>query len=267
MIASLRPPVSAETIGCIALFRRRFVFVERYNRLHEITQTVIQELVPNGVEVLFRFILAGGGPSRVNASALSSMPLSLGLDRVTALLPETASPHDRDHLVLVHLAAIESHLYRHDYYPTGHMIRIMAGNYGVAPEEEKQSIIRNGFPCVVGTVSSPEEMIALTPLKRVTDAEYSDLYEKLVAAWGKPRQKEAAAMMKARLTTIHDFLPRHKIGDDFRRVRAGREEPLPLYVRNEIHHPTTDGLRKSKRFQQDKRIGYAIMEAWLFKND
>ena len=76
------------------------MFVERYDQLHAITQAVIKELAPDGVEVLFPFILAGGGP------------LDLGLDRVAAPPPETASPHDRDHLVLVHLAAIESHLYR-----------------------------------------------------------------------------------------------------------------------------------------------------------
>ena len=227
------------------------MFVERYNRLHEIAQTVVEELIPNGVETLFPFRLAGGGS------------LNLGLDRVVALLPETASPHDRDHLVLVHLAALESHLYRHGYCRTGHMIRIMAGNYGAALEEEKQSIIRNGFPCVVGTVSSEEELIALTPLKRVTDAEYSDLYERLIAAWGNPRQRQAATMMETRLATIHDLLPRHKVGDDFRRARAGREESLPLYVRNEIHHPTEDGLPESTTFERDKSIGYAIMEAWL----
>ena len=201
------------------------------------------------------FILAGGGS------------LGLGLDRVAALLPETASSQDRDHLVLVHLAAIESHLYRNGYCPTGHMIRVMAGNYGIAPEEEKRSIIRQGFPCVVGTVASAEELIALTPLKRVTDAEYSQVYERLVAAWGSPRQKDAATRMETRLETIHDLLPRHKIGDDFRRVRAGRQEPLPLYVRNEIHHPTTEGLPESKTFQRDKSIGYAIMQAWLSEDD
>ena len=231
------------------------MFVERYNRLNEITHAVIEKLIPDGVEVLIPFIYAGGGL------------LNLGLDRVAALLPETASPHDRDHLVMVHLAAIESHLYRYGHCPTGHMIRIMAGNYRVAEEEEKHSIVQNGFPCVVGTVSSAEELIALTPLKRVTDAEYSDLYGRLIAAWGNPRQKEAATMMKTRLATIHDHLPRHKIGDDFRRVRAGREEPLPLYVRNEIHHPTTEGLPESTAFQRDKRIGYAIMEAWLSEDE
>jgi len=235
--------------------RRRFVFVERYNRLHEITQTVIKKLTPDGAEVLIPFIQAGGGL------------LDLGLDRVAALLPETDSPHRRDHLVMVHLAAIESHMYRHGYCPTGHAIRVMAGNYGVAPEEEKQSIIRNGFRCMVSNVSSAEELDAITPLKRVTDTEYSDLYERLAAAWGNPRQKKLAEVMRTRLAAIHYLLPRHKIGDDFRRIRAGREEPLPLYVRNEIHHPTTDGLPESKIFQRDKSIGYAIMEAWLSEDE
>lgn len=225
-------------------------FVERYKRLHEIAQTAIEELTPNGVDMVVPFIQDGGGF------------LNLGLDRIAALLPATASPHDRDHLVLVYLATIESYLYRHGYCTTGQIIRIMAGNYRDAVEENKQSIIRDGFGCVVNSVSSTEELDACTPLKSVTDVKYSDLYEKLVADWGSHPQKKVAAMMKTRLETIHDLLPRHKIGDDFRRVRAGREEPLPLYVRNEIHHPTTDGLSESGKFQQDKRIGYAIMEAW-----
>ena len=118
------------------------VFVERYERLHEIARNVIGKLIPDGVEVVFPFMLAGGGS------------LDLGLDRVVALLPGTASPHDRDHLVMVHLSAIESHLYRNGYCPTGHLIRILAGNYGVASEEEKQESVRNGFPCQVGTASS-----------------------------------------------------------------------------------------------------------------
>ena len=231
------------------------MFVERYNRLHGITQAVIEALVPGGVEALIPFIRAGGGL------------LDLGLGRVAALLPETASPQDRDHLVMVHLAAVESHLYRHGYCSTGHMIRIMAGNYGVAEEEEKRSIVQNGFPCMVGTVSSAEELVAVTPLKRVTDTEYSELYERLIVAWGNPRQEAAARMMETRLRTIHDRLPRHKIGEDFRRMRRGREEPLPLYVRNEIYHPTTDGLSESTSFQQDKRIGYAIMETWLSEDE
>ena len=51
------------------------MFVERYDQLHAITQAVIKELAPDGVEVLFPFILAGGGP------------LDLGLDRVAAPPP------------------------------------------------------------------------------------------------------------------------------------------------------------------------------------
>ena len=187
------------------------MFVERYSQLHAITQKIISDLISNGVEVLIPFIYAGGGR------------LDLGLDRVAALLPETATPRARDHLIMVHLAAIESHLYRNGYCSTGHMIRIMAGNYGVAEKEEKQAIIQSGFPCVVGSVSSAEELIALTPLKRVTDAEYSDLYERLLAAWRNPPQKKVAEIMNTRLVTIHDHLSRHKIGDDFRRTRVGRE--------------------------------------------
>ena len=73
-------------------------------RLHEIAQKVIVELTPNGVEVVVSFIQG------IQAGKVGL--LSLGLDRIAALLPETASPNDRDHLVLVYLATIESHLYR-----------------------------------------------------------------------------------------------------------------------------------------------------------
>lgn len=231
------------------------VFIERYNRLLEISQRVVRKLTPNNTEMVCPFLLAGG--------AL----LDLELNKVAALLPDTASSHDRDHLVLVHLAQIESCLYRRGYCPTGHMIRILTGNYGVAPEEEKQSIIREGFRFVMGNVSSVEELASITPLKRVTDTQYSDLYERLDVAWNCSTQKEMAAKMRTRLAAIHTLLPHHKIGTDFRRVRRGREEPLPLYVRNEIHHPSKNGLAESSIFQQDKRIGYAIMEAWLTEND
>ena len=57
---------------------------------------------------------------------------------------------------------------------------------------------------------------------------------KLISAWGNPPQKKVAEMMRTRLRTIHLLLPRHKIGTDFGRLRKGRQEPLPLYVRNEV---------------------------------
>ena len=227
------------------------MFVERYSRLHEISGATVRQLTPDGVELLIRFIQHGGGA------------IDLGLDLVVALLPETATPNQRDHLIRVHLATVESLLYRNGHETTGHLVRHMVGRYGVATEEEKLEMIRNGFPCRVGTVASAEELAALTPLKRVTNVEYSSLYDRLLAAWGSPRQRQAGTMMEERLATIHDLLPRHKIGDDFRRVRAGREEPLPMYVRNEISHPTVDGLLETKAFQEDMKIGYAIMEAWM----
>lgn len=226
------------------------VFTERYQQLHKIARTIIEKLTPNGIEVLVPLLQDGGGLLR------------LELDRVCALLPETASPEERDHLLRVYLATIESYLFRHGYCATGQIIKVMSCNYGVLSEEEKQATIRGGFPCLVMEVSSAEELDACTPLNDVTDAEYSTLYEKLVAGWGKPTQKDIAARMNSRLATIHDLLPRHKIGDGFRRERNGREEPLPLYVRNEIHHPTKDGRSESAEFRKDKRIGYAIMEVW-----
>ena len=225
---------------------------ERHQRLHEIAEKTIEQLTPNGVEWVISFIQAGGGS------------LFLGLDKVVALIPETASPNERDHLFQVYFSTIESHLYRHGYYSTGRFVEVLANNYKNLVEEQKQSIIRNGFDCVVSSVSNAEELDACTPLKAVTNGEYSALYERLVAAWGGAPQKKVAAEMFKRLATIHDLLPRHKIGDDFRRARRhGWEEPLPLYVRNEIHHPTQDGLPESAKFQRDKRIGYAIMEAWM----
>ena len=74
-------------------------------------------------------------------------------------------------------------------------------------------------------------------------------------------------MMDKRLETIYELLPQHKIGKEFHRERhtpkGPRKEPLPLYVRNEISHPSTPELSKSAAFQRDKSIGYVIMEAWL----
>ena len=122
------------------------------------------------------------------------------------------------------------------------MIRILTGNYSVATEDVKQSIISNGFPFVVANVSSEED---------------------LIAAWDNPKQKEASKMMKSRLKSIHDLLPQHKIGDDFYRIQRGKDEPLTMYDRNEIHHPTKGALIETETFQQDKRIDYAIMEVFL----
>ena len=169
-------------------------------------------------------------------------------------------------LIGVHLATLESHLYRHRYVETGHFVRIQAGNYRVETEDVKRSIVSNGFPIRVAAVSSAEELDAVTPSRRASDGEYSQMYEQLSRAWGGLRQKEMAKVMEANLKSIHDLLPRHKIGDDFCRERCGRKEPLPLYVRNEIHHPTKGPLLETEAFQRDKRIGYAIMEAWLSRD-
>ncbi|MDE0694964.1 MAG: hypothetical protein OXH76_03915 [Boseongicola sp.] len=219
-------------------------------------QQTVQKLVPNGVEILIPFIYGGGGGM-----------LNLGLDGVATLLHDKATPSERDHFISVYLATIESCLYRHGHCSTGHIIRIQAGNYRVAPNEEKQAIIRDGFPFRVGTVSSAEELAALTPLKRVTDAEYSAKFEELHTAWGSPSQKAMIPMMDSRLATTHELMPQHKIGKEFHRERqtpkGPRNEPVPLYVRNEISHPNTPDLPESATFQQDKSIGYAMMEAWL----
>ncbi len=229
-------------------------FIDRYDALRGVTLRIANELTPNGTQV-FPWPL------------LTRSSISLGLDEVASLVWENESAHRRDHLIGVHLAMLESYLYRHGYVETGHFIRIQAGNYRVATEEVKQSIISNGFPIRVATVSSAEELEAATPLRRVSDGEYSQTYEKLSEAWGGLRQKEMAEAMEANLRSIHELLPRHKIGDDFRRERRERMEPLPLYVRNEIHHPTKGPLLQTEGFQQDKRIGYAIMKAWLSKDD
>ena len=225
-------------------------FVERYNKLHDITRKVASELTPNGIGIL-------------PLLALSGSSVRLGIDDVVGLVPESESVSGRDHLIHVHLAALELYMYRHGYCPNGHMIRILAGNYRVATPDVKQSIIDNGFRCVVAAVSSANELEAATPLRSVSDREYSDLYERLTEAWGSADQKRVSRKMQLRLRSIHDLLPQHKIGADFRRERRGRREPLPMFVRNEIHHPTKGALLETEAFQQDKRIGYAIMEVWL----
>lgn len=226
------------------------MLIDRYNRLQEITRKVIEELTPGGVEILPLLTLVS---SRVR----------FGLDEVAALISGTESPHDREHLIQVHLAGLESHMYRHGHLPTGHMVRIFSGNYSVATEEAKRSIIADGYRYVTAIVASEEDLIAATPLRRVKDAEFSDVYERLYAAWGCSDQKEASRKMKSRLSSIHDLLSRHKIGDDFIRERRGKQVPLPLYVPNEIHHPTNAALPGTEAFERDKRIGYAIMDAWL----
>ena len=79
--------------------------------------------------------------------------------------------------------------------------------------------------------------------------------------------KAMIPMMDSRLATTHELMPQHKIGKEFHRERqtpkGPRNEPVPLYVRNEISHPNTPDLPESATFQQDKSIGYAMMEAWL----
>ena len=228
-------------------------FIARYNSLRDITQMVADKLTPNGMQILPWLVLI-------------RRSISLGLDEVAGLILETESTHGRDHLISVHLAMLESYLYRHGFFETGHIIRIWAGNYRVATEDVKQSIISNGFPIRVATVSSAEEFEAATPLRSVSDGEYSQMYERLSEAWGGLRQREMAEVMEANLRSIHEVLPRHKVGDDFHRERRGRLEPLPLYVRNEIHHPTKGPWLETEAFQQDKRVGYAIMQVWLSRD-
>ena len=138
--------------------------------LHDITQRVANELIPNGKQI-FPWPL------------LSRSSIRLGLNEVAALIQGSESKHDRDHLISVHLAMLESYMYRHGCVRTGHLIRIMAGNFRVATEDSKQSIISNGFPIRVATVSSAEEIDAVTPLRSVSDGQYSDMYERLSKAW------------------------------------------------------------------------------------
>lgn len=228
----------------------RAQFIGRYDALHDITQRIANELTPNGKQTLPWLLL-------------TSRSISLRLDEVADLILDSESTHDRDHLISVHLAMLESYLYRHGFAETGHFIRIMSGNYRVATEDAKRSIIANGFSIRVASVSSAEELEAATPLRRVSDGEYSAMYEELSKAWGGLRQKEMAKAMEAKLRSIHELLPQHKIGDEFHRERRGHLEPLPLYVRNEIHHPAKGPLLETEAFQQDKRVGYAIMQAWL----
>ena len=165
----------------------------------------------------------------------------------------------------MHLAELETRLYRHGHCGLGNLVRVLSGNYRVSTKEVKQSIISDGFPFRVATVSSAEELAEVTPLKLPTDTEYSELYERLIESWGGLNQRAASEKMWCLLESIHDFLSMGKVGDSFRRERRGVEEPLPIHVRNEIHHPTMGPLLETESFRQDKRIGYAIMQAWLSK--
>ena len=116
-------------------------------------------------------------------SLLTQDSISFGLDEVAGLILAPGSTHERDHLIGVHLAMLESYMYRHGFVETGHIVRIKAGNYRVATEDVKRLIVSNGFPIRVATVSSPEELEAVTPLRRVSDGEYSQMYERLAEAW------------------------------------------------------------------------------------
>ncbi len=222
----------------------------RYNKLDGIVQKTIELLVPNGQEILPYVIIF-------------SKFLDLHLKTVVDLLPSTVTKSQRDHFIAVYLAHIEGYLYRQQYVATGNMIRVFSGNYRTLLEIEKQLVIQKGFPIRVGLVGSAKELEDATPLKTVTNEQYSILYEKLIEFWGGPNQKKATKIMQPKLRNIHDFLPKHKIGDNFWRERIGRRELLPIYVRNEIHHPTIKGLLETPAFRRDKGIGYAIMEVWL----
>lgn len=229
--------------------------VELYRRLGEMGQLVFQGLIFNDTELLINLIRTRSGLFRLN----------LSLNRVVRLLPRSITPHRRDHIIYVFLAGIERRLYENGYCSSGRFIKTLTGNYRAAVEDTKQSIISEGFVIDICDVSNREELEAATPLKSVSDFEYSTLYEKLMDTWGNPRQKEAAKRMEHLLKSIHNFLSKDKIGKDFKRERRGREEPLPMYVRNELHHPTKGDLFETEAFQSDKRIGYAIMETWLDK--
>lgn len=232
-----------------------FSFVDLYSRLFKITENVFHGLTSNGTEVFFILALTRGY-------------IRFGIDEVVSLLPNQDSARRRDHLIAVHFAVLESLLYRHGYVGIGHAVRILSGNYSIATEEIKQSTIINGFDFRAQTVSSSDEFIALTPLRRPNNTDYAIKFEKLVSSWRcSSSQKKAAQMMESRLSTIHDLLPVHKIGHNLYRERRGKKEPLPLFIRNEIHHPTIPDLLESETFEQDKSIAYAIMCAWLSEDD
>ncbi len=224
--------------------------VELYKQLHAITNRTFDELASKDIGVLL-LIAASGEPVR------------LGIDQVTRLDLEFNAGYRRDHLIQVHLAELEARLYRSGYCGLGTLVKVFAGNYRVSTEEVKRSIILDGFPFRLATVSSYAELVEATPLKLPSDTEYSELYEGLIRSWGGLKQGKASEKMWCLLESIYDLLPTGKIGDDFRRERRGKEEPLPMYVRNEIHHPTKGPVLETEAFQQDKRIGYAIMKAWL----
>ncbi len=226
-------------------------FIERYNRLFSLAQTAFEKWANSERTNQFPQVVVSGEP------------IDLGFKSVVDLLPTETTVLDRDHLIAVYCAIIEAYLYRSGHWSAGQLFRIFSSNYQNMLEVEKQSVIQKGFSMVVHKVGSAEALEAVTPLKTVTNDQYSELYEELVEDWGNPVQKKVAAIMRGQLKFIHTFLPRHKIGDNFERERRDRIEPLPLYIRNEIHHPTIKGLPETPAFRRDKSIGYAIMEVWL----
>ena len=78
------------------------MFIERYNQLHEITQTVIKELTLNGIGILPLLTLTGSS-------------VRLGIDEIVSLISESESLIGRDHLIQVHLAGLEAQMYRNGY--------------------------------------------------------------------------------------------------------------------------------------------------------
>lgn len=190
-------------------------------------------------------------PELILAVSMINGYLQLNLWKIVALLPENIHQKERDHFIQLYLGEIESSLFRQGNLPVGRVINLLTRRYMTQTEEEKIAIINDGFPIQIVPINKAEDLDKHKPMKRPSDDEYTRRFEELHENWGRLRYKEMARLMRERSSMIPE------------RERRGRSEPLPLYVRNEIHHPSIDGLKESLEFQRDKTIGYAIMENWL----
>lgn len=224
-----------------------------YQALDQITQQEIANILQLGgdIDALLRLAIAG--------------KWQLGLNRIAGLVAPSGIK-TRDHLIQLHLGNIVSYLHRSDYRGLGILARNLLYEWSAMTEDAKQEIITTGYPIVVRTGSSSKDFVELAPLPHVKDSEYTSQYEKLEKAWDCKNQTEMGERMVSLLKTIHNTLSPAKVGKGLYRVRSfkgqPRREPLPLYVRNEIHHPSVNE-RYTWQFEQDKRRAFAIMNVWL----
>ena len=227
---------------------------KRYERIFEIAERTVKDSVDTGgfaFSFVMQAMVSGHG---------SATRVKLRIDEVIKLDPRH---EEQIHMARLYLALLELHFRRLGFHGEAIIAGNMAHQLASGAEDTRESLLSDGYEMILGTVSSAEDLERITPLPNVTDKEYMDLYEKLDNAWNPKGQGRMAKMMNLHLLSIHDYLPSEKIGADLFRKRRGRIEPLPLYVRNEISHPTIGKDRDLAAFYRDRDRGYVIMETWL----